>query len=83
MSKYNFFASLLKNVNKAANAGDIPELTKFLKDSNVFRSMAWKIHEMKSNAVQKMDDIAFKDDPHNKPTNHTHTHTHNHKHNKK
>jgi hypothetical protein len=44
MSRFNFFASLLKNANNAAKAGDIPELTKFLKDSNVFRSMAWKIH---------------------------------------
>lgn len=37
---------------------------------------------MKSNAVQKMDDIAFKDDPHNRP-GHNHHHTKNHHNHKK
>lgn len=67
MNRFNFFASLFKQASKAANANDIPQLTNFLKSSEVFRSIAWKIHNLKNNAVSKMDDVAFKEDPHNKP----------------
>lgn len=60
MSKFNFLFSLYKQVTNATKAGDIPQLTKFLKESEVFKNVAWKIHDMKKNAVSKMDDIAFK-----------------------
>ena len=67
MSKWNFLFGFLKKATGAANANDIPELTKFLKESQVFKSIAWKIHHMKNDAISKMDDVAFQDDPHNKP----------------
>ncbi len=29
--------------------------------------MAWKLHDFKKNALNKMDEAAFKNDPHNRP----------------
>jgi hypothetical protein len=34
---------------------------------------------MKNDAISKMDDVAFQDDPHNKPKSHNHQH-HQHQH---
>ena len=46
--------------------------------------VAWKIHDLKSNIANKMDDVAFKDDPHNKPNyKHQNHHSNNHHHKKK
>lgn len=80
MSKFNFLFTLFKQATNAAKAGDVPELTNFLKSSQVFKTVAWKIHDLKNNTISKMDDIAFKDDPHNKPKNYN-DHNHNHKRN--
>ena len=35
---------------------------------------------MKNDAISKMDDVAFQDDPHNKPKSHNHQHQHQHQH---
>lgn len=65
-NKFNFLLKLFK-LGKGMNSGDIPQLTNFLKTSQAFKNLAWGIHDFKKNILSKMDNVAFRDDPHNKP----------------
>lgn len=67
MNMFNILKGFLGKAARIKNANDIPELTNFLKTSEVFKSAAWKIHDFKSKVIDKMDDVAFKNDPHNSP----------------
>lgn len=80
---FNFLTSLFKQANRVKNVNDVPELTNFLKNNEIFKAAAWKIHDIKNKAVQKMDDVAFQDDPKNKPKSQNHHHTHNKSHHNK
>ncbi len=64
---FNILKGFLGKAAKIKSANDIPQLTHFLKTSEVFKSVAWKIHDLKSKVVDKLDEAAFKDDPHNSP----------------
>lgn len=67
MSKFNFLFGLLGKAIKSKNVSDIPQLTNFLKSSEVFKSFAWRIHDLKNKTIDKLDEQAFKDDPQNNP----------------
>lgn len=60
MSKFNQLFNLFRQAKNMADKGDNPHVTNFLKNSSIFRTIALKIHDLKNNVVDKMDDIAFK-----------------------
>ena len=47
---------------KSADKGDMPELTNFLKQSQGFKSLSWKIFHFKNDVVKKLDQMFVEND---------------------
>jgi hypothetical protein len=66
---FYLFTNLFRSANRFSNSGDNPQLTNFLKNNQIFRNLAWKIHDTKHKVVKSVKEAMFKDEPQNKNRN--------------
>ena len=59
MNYLKHFMGMVKGAKQFKQMKDIPEVTEFLKNNKNFQDASWKIHNMKSKFIEKLDEEAF------------------------